>query len=214
VITYDLLIPTIPHRHHKLCALLNEIDRQWQSGLGVIVYRDNLQASLRCKFQALLDASRADYVSWMDDDDWPRHDYVARVMRAIASLPDYVGFQVCFTVNGQRELPVTHSLRYGGWANTPKDITRDITALNPIRRSCAMQGKWDFVQDHGADRDWARQVRESGCCTTEVFIGLEMYHYRFSTSDSFLTPREPMAGPLPLLPSYHWLRQIEGQPHA
>jgi hypothetical protein len=206
--TYDLLIPTIPHRHAFLCELLAELDRQWQPGVGVRVYRDNLQATLREKNQALLESSGADYVSWLDDDDWLAPNYLDLVMHALRDGPDYVGFQVHWSIDGVTQLPVEHSLAHQGWVNGPDRLTRDITALNPIRRELALLGRWDFCQDHGADRSWAQQVTASGRVKTEVFIPAIMYHYRFGSADSFLSPREPWPGPLPGLPSYPWLATL------
>lgn len=211
--SYDILIPTIPHRHEMLCDLLGELDRQWQPGLGVLIYRDNLQASLREKNQVLMEASRADYISWLDDDDWLAPDYVALVMDALAQTPDYVGFYVQWSIDGVVQLPVEHSLAHKGWINGPARLTRDVTALNPIRREAALTGRWDFVQDHGADKAWAEQVAISGECNTEVLIRKNMYFYRFRTEDSFLSPR-PEAAQFPPLPEYPWLSVIKDAAHA
>jgi hypothetical protein len=39
-----------------------------------------------------------------------------------------------------------------------------------------------------------------------VFIPEPLYHYRYSSADSFTTPRQPVpAGDIPPLPSYPWL---------
>ena len=206
---YNILIPTIPHRHAQLCELLAELDRQWQPGVGVLVYRDNLQASLREKNQVLLESSLADYVSWLDDDDWLAPGYLFEVMQSLARNPDYVGFEVEWTIDGVPQLPVEHSLRHAGWLNAEDRLTRDITALNPLRRKLALLGRWtDFPRDHGADKHWASQVAASGECRTEAFVSRPMYFYRFRTEDSFLLPRQP-ATEIPALPAYPWLTVIK-----
>lgn len=214
--TYDILIPTIPHRHGHLCALLAELDSQIRAdrldisgGLRVHIYRDNLEATLREKNQALLDSSEADYVSWLDDDDWLAHDYVGQVMSRLTTYrPDYIGFPVEWTVDGQYQVPVDHSLRHQGWVNGPQGLTRDITALNPIRRELALLGKWDYPRDHGADRAWAEQVAATGRVRTEKYIPWVMYFYRFRTGDSFLSQRQPL-NIVPQLPQYPWLTVIK-----
>lgn len=207
--TYDLLIPTIPHRHAKLCALLEHLGGQMVPGAGVRVFRDNLEHGLREKNQALLDSSAAEYVSWLDDDDWVADDYLPKVMAALVSRPDYVGFGVRWTVDGARQVPVDHSLRHGRWDSEAGGLVRDITALNPVRREIAVLGRWDYEHEHGADGHWAWQVRQTGKCRTEAYIPGEMYHYRYSSADSFTTARHPLLpGEIPPLPQYEWLTAL------
>lgn len=43
-VTWQILIPTIPHRHDKLAGLLETLDAQMRPGVGVLAYRDNLEA--------------------------------------------------------------------------------------------------------------------------------------------------------------------------
>ena len=83
--TWDLLLPTLPHRHDQLCALLAEINRQWQPGLGMLICRDNLQRGGNAsygKWQDLQEWSEADYTSFIGDDDWIAPDFAARINRA------------------------------------------------------------------------------------------------------------------------------------
>jgi hypothetical protein len=42
--------------------------------VGVLVYRDNREQLYGPKCQALYQASQADYVSMLDDDDWVADD--------------------------------------------------------------------------------------------------------------------------------------------
>lgn len=212
MITWDVLIPTIPHRDGSLRALLAEFDRQWQAGFGVRVLRDNLQRpglASHGKRQELLESSAADYVCDVDDDDWVEADYVASVMEALQSRPDYVGFQVRFTRDGRDPAIARHSLEYDGYAGGYSDDgvtrdrdfwTRDITHLNPVRRELALLGNWNDQ----IDNDWAAQLRESGQVKTQVMIDRVLYHYRASTGDAFYTPRAPMDA-YPGLPEYPWL---------
>jgi hypothetical protein len=160
---------------------------------------------LHAKFQALMDASTADYISWIDDDDRYASDYVACVVQALSVEPDYVGFPVEYSVDGVVQTPVEHSLRHPEWLDLGTMLARDITALNPIRRELAILGKWE-PPDHGTDSNWARQIRETGLACQEAFIPRPMYFYRFSSTDSFLSPRQPWGSePFPELPEYPWL---------
>lgn len=201
--TWDILISSIPHRHDQLCGLLKELDSQLPApGVGVHLYRDNLEATYGEKAAALLASSAADYVSYIDDDDMPAPDYVARITAALAEGPDYVGYPVRWTIDGELQRPVEHSLRHGRWENLPDMLVRDISEKNPLRRELAWTGVW--VGGYAAEQQWAAGVRASGLVKTEVWIDEPMYYYQYSTSDRFTMVRHPMLE-LPPLPSYPWL---------
>jgi hypothetical protein len=188
--SWDILIASILHRHATLCELLADLDGQWQPGLGVRLYRDNLEAAYGDKIRVLLESSSADYVSCVDDDDLLAPGGVARVMTALAGRPDYTGFAVHWTRNGTAAAPVEHSLRHGGWGSADGTLLRDLSEKNPIRREIALLGP-------------------SGRCVTEAWIPPPaVYLYRENTGDTFLSARMPLPGPLPELPSYRWLTEV------
>jgi hypothetical protein len=202
-VTFDILISSIPHRHESLCALLEALDAQLPSpGVGVRLYRDNLEATYGEKQAALLASSQADYVSYIDDDDLPAPDYVARICAALAEGPDYVGYPVRWTIDGEPQIRVEHSLRHRRWENAPGMLLRDISEKNPLRREYAHHGVWQG--GYGAEQQWAAGVRSGGHVRTEVWIPEPMYYYQYSTTGNFGTVRHPMAE-LPDLPSYPWL---------
>lgn len=181
--TWDILICSIEHRTDMLTDLLDELGRQLVPGVGVKVFRDNLETEYGTKCQRLLDSSRADYVSFLDDDDWVEPDFIPTIVEALKTKPDYVGFRVRWTEDGNPQLPVFHTLKYGGWVNGADALYRDIVHFNPIRRDLATQSHWEGGD--GADARWAGRLRELGCVKTEVFIDREMHHYRHRSWDTF-----------------------------
>ncbi len=207
--TWDILVTSIPHRHDKLLKLLAELDRQvpryGNGSVGVLLYRDDLEVPYGDKTQLLIEASDADYVCSMDDDDLPAPSYVGTVMNALLEQPDYVGFRVRWTRDGTPMLPVVHSLRCGTWQDFPDRLERDITQFNPIRRDLCLLGKWEG--GYMAERRWSDQVRETGKCILEVFVDSELYWYQEAAGDTFKTDRKPMRK-MPKAPTYPWLRQI------
>jgi hypothetical protein len=191
--TWDILICSIEHRADMLDALLAELGRQLVPGVGVRVFRDNLETVYGEKCQRLLDSSTADYVSFLDDDDWVAEDFIETVMEALYLEPDYVGFKVLYTVDGQPQMPVFHTLKYDGWVNNPEALYRDIVHFNPIRRDLALQGRWEGGD--GADRRWADQLRAIACVKNEVYVDRELHHYRNRTHDTFVrsSAQQPLA---------------------
>lgn len=209
--SWDLLICSLAHRHRVLCELLEELDRQWIPGLGVILFHDNMEASVPRKRQELLRASQADYVSFLDDDDWIMPDFTKRIMSALESQPDYIGFQVKITYDGEPQKPCFHSLSYGRWYEWQDRLERDITHLNPIRRRIALLARWEETHDRGwaEDKRYADQIRASRQCCSEIMIHEPMYHYRRSSYDNFQVLRLPLPkDELLPLPQYPWLKVI------
>jgi glycosyltransferase involved in cell wall biosynthesis len=182
--TWDILVCSILHRTDMLEALLDELERQLVPGVGVLVYRDNLECGYGEKCQALLESSEADYVSFLDDDDWIEPDFIPTIAAALEEDPDYVGFRVRYTKDGHPQLPVIHSLQHHGWTDGPDALLRDINHFNPIRRDLALRAVW--AGGDGADRRWANSLREQGCVQREVFIDREMHHYRNRSHDTFV----------------------------
>lgn len=212
--TWDILVTNIPHRHATLRELLADLDFQLKGAdpyhlqVTVRLYRDNLTVEYGDKTRALLESSLAAYVSCVDDDDLIAPGGVARVLEALDSWPDYVGFCVGYTRDGQPQMPVEHSLRHPAWQNSPERLLRSVMQFNPIRREIALAGKW-----HGgyeAERRWQEAVIASGLCKKEAWLGEPpVYLYRERTADTFKTPRTAMpADQIPPLPAYPWLRVL------
>ena len=200
---WQVLIATIPHRHDRLNRLLAELDDQVLPGFGVLLYRDNLEAGIAAKRQALLDAARARYVSFADDDDMVFSGFIPRVMTALAQGPDCVGFTVEYVVDGNSQVLAEHLIRHSGWHNWPDRLVRDISHLNPVRRDIAVRAR--FEGGYSEESRWADAIRDSGLLTEEVWVTGLAYRYQFSPADCAMTSRQPWPGPFPELPSYPWL---------
>ena len=204
--TWDILIPSLVHRTDKLTLLLAELGTQLQDGVGVRVFRDNVKHSQSFKCQALLDSSVADYVSFIEDDDWVHENYVGLIMNALDQNPDFVGFRLRYTESGVLQLPVVHSIHAEQNETSDADATvlyRQVTHLNPIRRTIAVTAS--FEGDFAMDRRWSNQIIESGLIKDEVFVDAEVYHYRHDQSDSIQSGEFQPASHLPAHPDFPWV---------
>ena len=99
----------------------------------------------------------------------------------------------------------SHSLKHGGWIDTPGALYRDICHKNPLRRDLAIQAPWEG--DGGADITWAFALRQLGIVKTEVFIDRELYHYR-STGAYNSSGLAPMDDPPPR-PDFDFVTWVE-----
>jgi hypothetical protein len=205
---WQILIPTIAHRHGKLRGLLRVLDAQMQPGVRVTVWRDNLEHSYAEKLQGLYDSATAEYVSSLADDDSVAPDFIPRCLEAMETSPDYVGFRVLWTEAGVPGYPVRHSLACGGWYDTILEVGRDLMYYNPVRREHAQLVRF---RGTACDREWADDLRATGAVQAEVFIDAEMLYYRHDTADDFYVPRQPLpANEILPLPSYPWLDVLTG----
>jgi hypothetical protein len=202
-----MLIATIPHRHGQLLDLLSVLDAQVQPGFSVLAYRDNLETTLAPKLQALLDAATAEYVSVISDDDSVSPDCVPRMMEALRSRPDQVGYRARYVRDGAPVKPVVHSLACGGWIDDGPEFQRDIFYFSPVRRELARQVRF---RDINIDGKWAADMRALGIIRTEVFIDDELFYYQGSSADNIATVRQPLpAESITPLPAYPWLTFLE-----
>lgn len=210
---YQILIPTIPHRHEKLVHLLGVLDAQMHSdmvqdeGVRALLWRDNLEATYEQKLQGLMDAATGEYVSVLQDDDMVAPNFLDTVLDALDANPDQVGWPVRYTEAGVLQCPVIHSIRCGGWYATASGYYRDFMYFNPMKRELAQQVRF---RGPYCDEEWAQDHRALGAVKTEEFIDEEIFWYQRDSSDNFHTPRQPFApGDILPLPEYPWLDILE-----
>jgi predicted O-methyltransferase YrrM len=190
--TWTILVPTLGQRaelfERLMGALLPQLD-PYEGRARVVAWWNNGDPPLADLRQAMLEGTATDYVSFFDDDDEPAPDLVDRVMTALASRPDYVGWQTAYSSDGVDHGLVDHSLRHGGWREVKKptyQLLRDITHINPMRTDVAKRG--DFRKKTRAgraeDRPWVDQIRATHALKTEVYIPAPMYFYRWRRDTS------------------------------
>lgn len=214
---WQILVTTIPHRHDTLLKLLAHLDAQMQPGVSVLLCRDERMDGYRPGLQALMDAATAEYVSALADDDSYAPDAIPRVMAALESRPDYVGFRQRFIQDGRLMPPAINSLANYGWNGcVPSELgysrpwdggfKLDLMYVNPVRREHAQRVRF---RGTACDTQWADDMRALGIVKTEVFIDDEIYYYNRNLSDYISTPpgtfREDVIQPLP---EYPWLTVI------
>jgi len=129
--------------------------------------------------QAMIEASSAEYISQVDDDDLVPASYVSTIYPLLDGV-DYVGFRLQLYVDGEKQKPTYHSLQYKEWNADQDGFYRDISHLNPIRRELALQAK--MSGGFGEDERWSTQLRNLGIVKTEHYIPEVMYFYFYRGS--------------------------------
>jgi glycosyltransferase involved in cell wall biosynthesis len=209
--TWDILICTIERRTDKLTTLLEALVPQIVPGVGVHILRDNLEHGYCEACNALVASAEAEYICFVDDDDMVSPNYVARIVEALESRPDMVGFEERYTVDGVLQMPVYRDLRAGEWRNEPNALYRDLSQGQPGRLELYRQVRFatDNGTEFGADQRWVADLRALGIVKTQVYIPEQLYYYQCSTSQGCLseTTRTPMTEhpPRPDFPFVTWI---------
>ena len=185
-ILLSILTPAVPSRWAKLQKLSDELARQiGDKPVEHLVLMDNKRRTVGEKRDALLRASRGQYVAFCDDDDWVRPDYVAEIVLAIQSNPgvDVVTFNQHCVVNGVESL-VGFELGQENHAFNPGGVTlRNAWHVCAWRRGLAVQS---FFPASNYGEDWAYASRLCAVAKTSAHIPriLHEYHHSSATTEA------------------------------
>lgn len=181
---WTILVATVGQRRVEFRRLLDELLPQvepYDGKVTVCALYNNGERPLGDVRQDLIEHATSRYVSFVDDDDRLPSYHVERVMSCLDGDVDYVGWRMQTYVDGQQLAPTFHSIQYTSWSSGRQGHYRDISHLNPIRRTLALKG--DFRRgDPPEDVSWSDQLR--GQVKTECYLDDVMYFYHSSSSDT------------------------------
>lgn len=194
--SWSILICTVFERSDELVRLLNVLVPQVVAHgdkVELIISSDDRKLDIGKKRQELVERARGEFISFVDDDDMVADDYVSKILPHLG-YNDYIGFKVqlnrkedeyAISRGKKPEIKITyHSLRYSGWSEDRNGYYRDISHLNPIRKSIALLESFDSGK--GEDYRWAKSMRKhKHLLKRERFIDETMYHYNYDSKRSF-----------------------------
>lgn len=175
----SILLCTVISRAQLFAKLHDHVKKQAEGKpVEIIVACDNKEISIGKKRQNLIEAATGDYVCFIDDDDMVSDDYVDRILAALESSPDCVGFLITCTTNGKNPRSAIASMRYKEWAENVDGYAhvRTIYHKTPVRREIALKVGFPDLR-YAEDKPYARGV--TALVKTEAFIPNVLYHYRF-----------------------------------
>jgi hypothetical protein len=178
----SILIATVPNRRQRLELLL---DHLWAQILAleeprmVEIVVDADGGTIGEKRQRMLEKARGHFVVAVDDDDFPVHTYVAKIIEVIRQNPDVdcLSFTGVMTTRGERPEVFKHSIAYEGWYTKGGVHYRTPNHLSPIRRTLALEAGFTSMV-FGEDHDHSKRVRP--LLKTEASTGdVPLYLYWF-----------------------------------
>lgn len=178
----SVLIATLPVRKmmfDRLTANLRlQITPPARTSIVEVLADDLVEGTIGAKRNRLLFKARGTYVVFIDDDDNVPDLYIEKILNAVDSFPDVVGFVLHQMIRYNLAAVCYHSLQVEFWEDYSRDgqqyRRRTPTHLNPIRSDLASQARFPDISQ-GEDHEFMRQVMP--LLKTEYFIDDCMYYY-------------------------------------
>jgi glycosyltransferase involved in cell wall biosynthesis len=177
----SILCATVVNRADLFAKLHAHLQAQAQGKpVEIVVACDNKEISIGLKRQQLLERATGDYVSSIDDDDWVAPDYVDRLLAALESSPDCVGFKIECVMNGGVPQSAITSMRYRRWGDNQDGFrfTRSIYHKSVTRRDLALKCGFPDMR-YGEDKIFSEKIMH--LVKREVFVDAVLYFYRFKS---------------------------------
>lgn len=147
----------------------------------MVAYWNNGEKPLGDIRQALVNEARGEYIAFIDDDDQVPEYYCDKIVPLLDGV-DYIGWRMQLWHNGQKLKPTFHSLKYDRWSEDANGFYRNISHLNPIKKSIAEKVTFEIEKGTAEDEPWVRRV--APFVKTENYIEEVMYYYQHSSEDS------------------------------
>jgi glycosyltransferase involved in cell wall biosynthesis len=179
----QILIPTLEARRPMLDKLHEELSCQivkhkLEKEVGISIFSDAGELHIGKKRNTLIEKSEAEYVCFLDDDDWVDENYVYIQHWGCTKGNDCVELRGIYTQNGHNPTPFIHSLKYDRYFGKGGTYYRPPNHLNAIKRELILPFKFPEIS-FGEDTDWAMRVCNAKILKSETSVQKPIYHYRY-----------------------------------
>lgn len=181
----SILLATVVSRAPLFAKLEAEIRKQCEGKpVEILIACDNKEISIGKKRQNLLEKATGDYICFIDDDDWIAPDYVDKILAALESSPDCVGFLFDCSTNGNHYGKAKVSLKYKIWADRVDGYkhVRSPHHKVPVKREIALKSGFPDLR-YAEDKAYSDGILKY--LNSEVFIDETLYFYRYSNNEKF-----------------------------
>jgi glycosyltransferase involved in cell wall biosynthesis len=179
----QILIPSLVKRKSMLDKLIDELKSQitrynLEQEVGILRFVDNGELHIGKKRNDLIQSATAEYICFLDDDDWIDPDYVYIQHYGASQGTDCVELRGIYTQNGNFPTPFIHSVKYNKYFGRSGCYYRPPNHLNVIRRELILPFKFAEIS-FGEDTDWAMRVCNSGILKSETKVQKPIYFYQY-----------------------------------
>jgi glycosyltransferase involved in cell wall biosynthesis len=177
-----IAIPTVVNRKEQFDLLRLHIKNQinelgFQKEVELISECDDKQISIGAKRQLLIEKAQGDYLVMIDDDDWIPYNFVLKVVEALKTNPDCVGYlEKCIYHNRIERSCISN--RFANWGSNIFGFNHVRTPFFKVPIKTELVKKIGCVDMRfGEDHDFAKRIKP--LIKTEVFINEFLYEYRY-----------------------------------
>jgi glycosyltransferase involved in cell wall biosynthesis len=168
-----------------------ELSKQcYNKPVEIIYLGDNLSSSVGDKRNKALQASKGEYVCFIDDDDMVNINYVSKLLEAIEHNPDVITFRVHEEYNGDH-IRYQYFEKIGRRVLDPtlrKKVGMPVITMPPNHLCCWKRKKALSIpfpdKSKGEDHVWAENMLLHNQDLDIHEIGEVLYYYRYKTSVS------------------------------
>ena len=177
----SILICSLPNRLNTLQNLYLEINRQsMRESVQVLYLGDNKSMTVGEKRNKLLSIADGRYITFIDDDDMIKPDYIKRILDAMNDNPEVITIQVKKFFNGEKDRPQRFSKSYGRSHREPdKSFTNMLPNHLCVWRKDVIKESFP-PKSLGEDHIWADLMTKH--YNHEININEILYTYQFDKS--------------------------------
>ena len=174
----SVLIPCVPSRREQAWALFDKLSAQAEGlDVEVLLLLDNKTRTAGKKREALVQASRGEYVAFVDDDDDVAEDYVSAILAALDDDdPDVIVFNSQATINSAPPVLCLHDLTFPNEQYNPAGFRRAPWQMHAWRGDLARATPFPDVSN-AEDWPWCEAMLKH--VKTQAKIDRVLYHYRY-----------------------------------
>ncbi len=191
----SILIPTIVGREEMVESVVNSLGGTMgldfylvngsfiksiepDSGVEILICKDNKELSVGGKRNRLLEAANGEYVVFSDDDDRVSDDYASELLEGIKTGADIITFDVSVSIDGATPKPCYYSMYFDGDKNEPDAYYRLPNHLMCVKREIALQVPFKEIS-FGEDADYALRLKP--LLKSEHSINKVLYYYDYNS---------------------------------
>lgn len=181
----SILICSVPSRVKEFSILEQLIEQSKGKDVEVLYLGDNWKQSIGEKRNHLVNISKGDYVTFVDDDDRIADNYIDSILNNLRHRTDVICFRVSITQNkGETWKPVYYSKDFGKDRNYSDRYERLPNHLMVFKRALILKVPFP-LKNMGEDFAFARDIKPH--LRTETIINKTLYYYNADreTSESF-----------------------------
>jgi glycosyltransferase involved in cell wall biosynthesis len=181
-IKLSILVCGITNRDFS--PLLTHLEKQsHDKPVEILSLVDNRKMKIGRKRNLLVEMSKGEYISFIDDDDWVTDDYVDSILEKVPNGADIITFDLMRYEDGAQDRVCHYTLNIERDYDTPEAYYRLPNHLMAYRKDVAEKVRYE-ESSFREDSNWSSAIRPYLATTSEVNKVLYNYQYSNDTSES------------------------------